>query len=153
MNKEILKYGSDILSSENMQKEKCFLSHGTTSCYTHSLRVADMSVSIAKKLKLKANHKFLVRGALLHDYYLYDWHEKDASHKWHGFFHAGKALKNANRDFTLSEEEMDIIEKHMFPLNLSFPKYIESWIVCIADKICATMETTEGKIKKLKKKK
>ena len=29
----------------------------------------------------------------------------------------------------------DIIGKHMFPLNITPPKYIESWIVTISDKI------------------
>ena len=53
----------------------------------------------------------LVRGALLHDYFLYDWHIPDESHKWHGVTHAGDALKNARRDFELNEIEQDMISK------------------------------------------
>lgn len=61
----------------------------------------------------------LVRGALWHDYFLYDWHIPDESHKWHGVTHAGDALKKAMRDFELNEIEQDMIRKHMFPLESS----------------------------------
>jgi uncharacterized protein len=82
-----------------------------------------------------------VRGALLHDYFLYDWHVPAPEHNLHGFSHAGAALKNAKRDFEINRLEQDIIEKHMFPLNIRPPKYRESIIVCLADKLCATKET------------
>ena len=83
-------------------------------------------------------------GALLHDYFLYDWHEKDDSHKWHGFYHAGKALQNAMEDFALSEIEKETIRRHMFPLNPIPPRCREAWIVTLADKICSGGETVEG---------
>ena len=82
----------------------------------------------------------LLRGALLHDYFLYDWHEKNKYHRWHGFTHAGRALRNARKDFRLSEREQDIIAKHMFPLNLALPRYRESVLVCLVDKWCSTYE-------------
>ncbi len=134
-------YGKDILNSEGMQLEKKFIQHGDVSCYDHSVRVAAKSVKIVKKFRLKVNMKALIRGALLHDYFLYDWHDSDPSHNWHGFRHARFALKNANRDFDLGKIEKDIIFKHMFPLNIYPPKYKESWIVCLADKLCAITET------------
>ncbi len=130
----------DILNSIGMQSEKQYLHHGSVNCYEHSLRVAYLAGTIALKLRLPVNMRSLLRGALLHDYYLYDWHEPDKSHKLHGFIHARRALKNADRDFELSEIEKDIISKHMFPLNLKPPKYIESVTVCVADKICTTSE-------------
>lgn len=136
-----MKHGSDIIRSEGMQSEKRFMQHGSTSVYAHSVAVACMSLYICRKLHLKVREKELVRGALLHDYFLYDWHDPDPSHRLHGFYHASTALKNADRDFALSDLEKDIIEKHMFPLNIRAPKYKESAIVCIADKICAVQET------------
>ena len=88
----------------------------------------------------------MARGALLHDYFLYDWHVPDRSHRFHGFHHAGVALKNAGRDFALNEVEQNIIETHMFPLNLTkLPRYRESVIVNVADKICAICEILAGK--------
>ena len=137
------KRGADILKSANMQKEKKFLQHGKVSVYTHSVRVAVLSLFLAELLRVKVNEEAMMRGALLHDYFLYDWHEKDDSHRWHGFSHARAALKNAKKDFQLGEIEQDVIQKHMFPLNPVPPKYRESWILCMADKICASKETVK----------
>lgn len=140
----ILKHGEDILYSKGMQSEKNFIQHKQISVYTHSLSVAYVCVYIVKKFHLKVDERSLVRGALLHDYFLYDWHDSDASHKWHGFTHAETALRNAERDFELNKIEKNMILKHMFPLNIKPPRYRESCILCLADKICATYETTSG---------
>lgn len=75
---KIYKYGADILASEGMQKEKTFVQHGSITCYDHSLRVAEKSLELAEKCSAYIDERSLVRGALLHDYFLYDWHEKDA---------------------------------------------------------------------------
>lgn len=96
------------------------------------------------KVQDSCDQHALIRGALLHDYFLYDWHEKDDSHKWHGFYHAGKALQNAMEDFALSEIEKETIRRHMFPLNPIPPRCREAWIVTLADKICSGGETVEG---------
>ena len=139
------KRGADILKSANMQKEKKFLQHGKVSVYTHSVRVAVLSLFLAELLRVQVNEEAMMRGALLHDYFLYDWHEKDDSHRWHGFSHARAALKNAKKDFQLGEIEQDVIQKHMFPLNLKPPKYKESVLVCLADKLSALEETIRRK--------
>ena len=122
-------------------EEKNYIQHGTTTVFAHSVRVASLSLKLAKRLHLKVNRKSLLRGALLHDYFLYDWHEKDRSHRLHGLYHAGTALKNAKKDFHLNKLEENIIARHMFPLNPIFPRYKEAWIVCLADKYCAAEET------------
>ena len=64
-------------------------------------------------------------------------------HHLHGFFHPGVALRNASMDVELTPIEHDIIKKHMFPLTLVPPKYLESWIVCWIDKKCSTRETLQ----------
>ena len=143
--KEIInKVGADILNSNGMALEKGFIQHGNVSVCEHSLSVAVMCLRIKKYLPFKVNTRSLVRGALLHDYFLYDWHVADKSHKWHGFRHARSSWKNARRDFALNAVEENMILSHMFPLNLSVPKYRESVILCIADKICALSETVCG---------
>ncbi|MDO4378745.1 MAG: HD domain-containing protein [Erysipelotrichia bacterium] len=146
---KVKKEAEDILLSEGMQKEKYLRHHGDITCYQHSLSVALVSLYLADKYKWRINEKSLIRGALLHDYYLYDWHVVDKSHRFHGFIHACKALKNAGRDFKLNDIEKDIIRKHMFPLNITLPKYRESWIVTLADKIVAFKEVTGSILAKL----
>lgn len=118
-----------------------YIQHGDTTVYQHSLAVAYLSYWMVLKYDLKVHLEELIRGALLHDYFLYDWHEKDAGHSLHGFTHPGKALINACEDFNLTDIEKDVIRKHMFPLTLIPPRYRETVIVCMADKICSVYET------------
>lgn len=133
-------YGKDILDAPGMDTERQILQHGQTTCFAHSVAVAYVSLLLARRLRLRVDERSLVRGALLHDYFLYDWHVPDASHRLHGFRHARRALKNARQVFDLNPVEMDIIVKHMFPLNLTPPLFRESAVVCCADKICAVLE-------------
>ena len=95
----------------------------------------------AARLNIRIHIRQMIRGALLHDYFLYDWHKQEVPHRFHGFTHPKTALRNAERDFDLSERECDIISKHMFPLTLVPPMHRESWIVSMADKYCALRET------------
>ena len=93
-----------------------------------------------RSFHVHADERELVRGALLHDYYLYDWHEPHG--KLHGFSHPAVALNNAKRDFDLSSKEQNIIASHMWPLTISkFPKSREAVLVGIADKLCSAKET------------
>ena len=115
--------------------------HGNTSIFEHSIAVAYTSFWIASKLHFKVDYAMLIRGALLHDYFLYDWHERNNNHRLHAFSHPRKAMQNACEDFELTSKEKNIILRHMFPLTPIPPYYLESWIVCVADKYCALKET------------
>ena len=138
----IYRYGNDILESESFQCQKNYIQHGTTTTYAHSLCVAYMSVWLAQKSNKYVDMKSIVRGARLHDYFLYDWHEKNEYHNLHGYTHAKRAMQNARRDFNISSKEAQIIYCHMFPLNLTrVPKSREARLVCIADKMVAGSET------------
>ena len=134
-------YGKDILDSKSIQIQKQCLQHGKRTVFEHSLAVALMCLTINEFLHLKLNERRLIRGALLHDYFLYDWHVKDKSHRLHGFRHPYFALENARKEYELDPVLEDMIVKHMFPLIPIPPKYKESWVLCIADKICASKET------------
>ena len=120
---------------------KFFIQHGNTSVMKHCIAVAITSCYIADRFGIRVNKKALIRGALLHDYFLYDWHEKTAGHNVHGFTHPYKALKNAKNDFDITEIEQNVIVRHMFPLTPIPPMCREAWIVCMADKYCSTRET------------
>lgn len=142
--KLILSYGKEILDSPGMEYEKTQKQHGRISCFEHSTAVAYVSVWLAVSMGINIDNRSLIRGALLHDYFLYDWHDYDKSHRLHGFVHARIALTNASRDFCLNDIEKDIIARHMFPLNITPPKYVESGIVCLADKLCAGLEVVSA---------
>ena len=138
---------SEFIGNDKVLSMADFVQHGGTTCLDHSLLVSYMSYRICSFLKLDA--KAAARGALLHDFFLYDWHE-EGSHigfrgglrKMHGFSHPETALKNAEAIFSLSEKEKNIIVRHMWPLTITPPKYLESLIVCLADKICAVAEAS-----------
>lgn len=89
----------------------------------------------------------LIRGAMLHDYFLYDWHDEEhcGLSRLHGFRHARIAYNNASSDFEISRKSGDIILKHMFPLNLTPPRCRESIIVSLVDKMCSVYEVFSRK--------
>ena len=130
----------EISSLPEAQQMKQYMQHGSVTTYDHCMNVAMLSFRLNRSLHIHGREKELLRGAFLHDYFLYDWHDWDGS--LHGFHHAGTALRNAKRDFDLSEREENIIGSHMWPLNLTrIPRCREAWIVCLADKIVSTRET------------
>ena len=99
-----------------------FLQHGDTTVLLHCVAVAYFSLWLVHRLHLRCDEQSLVRGALLHDYFLYDWHTPDPSHRLHGFHHPARALENARRDVALSPLEEDIIRHHMFPQAAQKPR-------------------------------
>lgn len=134
----------DILSSENFMSTKGHIQHGDMTVNQHCINVAKFSIAISDKLHVRCNRRELIRGALLHDYFLYDWHVGDARkpQNLHGFYHPGIALRNASAEYDLTPREKDIIEKHMWPLTLTkVPGCREAWIVTTADKWCSLLET------------
>ena len=134
----------DILRSPNFRGSAALCQHGRVSVRSHSLMVAECSLQIRQnlmRLGIESREKELVRGALLHDYFLYDWHVKDKTHRLHGFFHPGVALANAQKEYVLSEREKNIILRHMWPLTPCPPACREAWIVTAADKYCSLRET------------
>ena len=144
--KELFTRGKDIILSTEAQVLKTFTQHGETTVFEHCLSVAKFSLLMAhfleRTLKISIDKDSLVRGALLHDYFLYDWHDKTVpGRRVHGFTHPTTARKNAERDFGLNDLERDIISKHMFPVTPFPPMHRESVIVNLADKWCALCET------------
>lgn len=137
----VLSKGADVLASEGHKSTEKYIQHGDVSVREHTISVACMCVSMAQKLHLNLDYYALVRGALLHDYFLYDWHDKNHP-KRHGWKHASIALENAADDFSINPVEADMIKKHMFPFNLTaVPRYRETVILTVADKVCSFKET------------
>lgn len=138
----VLICGAEILDSPGMEYEKTQIHHTHVSRFEHSVAVAYISIWLVKIFRLKVDLPSLVRGALLHDYFLYEMpSKKDKRRVYHSFNHPKIALQTANEDFYLNDIERDIIIKHMYPLTPKPPRYRESIIVCVADKLSAVMET------------
>lgn len=133
----------DILQSDNFQSTKEHIQHGNMTVNSHCMNVARYSLALSEKLHIPCQRDELIRGALLHDYFLYDWHSKEhvQLYRLHGFFHPGVALKNASKEYNLTPREQDIIKKHMWPLTVVPPMCREAWIVSAADKWCSLLET------------
>ena len=128
---------SNILKDDKFSEIKNCRHHGITR-YEHSLRVAYYSYLVTKKLKL--NYFETARGGLLHDFFITN-ELGNKEKKLSAFVHPYKALKNSNEYFNVTDLERDIIINHMFPtLPHKIPKYLESWIVSIVDKVVATYE-------------
>ena len=133
----------DVNSRECVQQMKQYIQHGNVSTFAHCKNVVRMSYAIDQKFRLKSNLDTLLKGAMLHDMFLYDWHaDDDGEHKMHGFHHAEKACENAKEFLDTNDEINGVILCHMWPLNLTkVPRSREAWIVCIADKLVSLKET------------
>lgn len=126
----------DVLDLKN------YIQHSNFNRLEHCMGVAYISFIIAKKFNIKVNYHDLIRGALLHDFYFYDWHKKEESPRLHGYVHAKIAMINAIKEVKdLSDKEKNIIYSHMWPLNIThLPLSKEASLVCITDKYCASYE-------------
>ncbi len=107
--------------------------HNGKSRLEHVKEVAYLSFLLGKKLSLDCNS--IVRGALLHDLFYYDWLREGP--RLHGFRHPNISLKNAREITSLSKKEEDIIKKHMWPLTVIPPLYMESLVVLSVDTFCS----------------
>lgn len=126
-----------ILENEEFQKIGECVHHGT-SRLNHSLRVSYYSYKIAKKLKL--DFESTARAGLVHDFFYNENGGVTKDGIISTFTHSKKAVKNAEKYFGLNYKEKDIVEKHMFPLNIKIPMYKESYIVSTVDKFVSFIE-------------
>lgn len=129
---------NDLLESEVVQKMCNFTQHGDTTTFDHCLMVSFKSFQFCRKFNL--DYRAAARGGLLHDLFLYDWHDKDLGVNLHGFYHPGIALRNAENAFVLDDKEKEIIKKHMWPLTVVPPKCREAYVICYFDKTCTLKE-------------
>lgn len=149
--KEFLDIVGPIINHEEVQKMKQFNQHSNTTCFDHCMQVSYYCYLIGKKLNL--DYVSLARAAMLHDFFLYDWRERQR-HRVKGFFnqhaflHGKIAYRKARRYFDLNKREKDIIENHMWPVTVFLPRYKETYVIMLVDKYCAMGETKNDIVKK-----
>lgn len=145
-----------ILLSDEFQKRLKF-KHHHKSVFYHSVLVSYGAYSFS--LKRKCSSFNCAIAGLLHDFYPFPWQyspdleemdpiylehlkEKKPLFKKHGFTHAREALENMHKFYPeYTNERIDnAILRHMFPLNIKVPRYFESWIVTMEDKLVSIKE-------------
>lgn len=132
---------ADILSNQKFLRLGEYRHHSYLTRLDHCIHV---SFSCYLKNKHKGYKYFtdMVRGALLHDFFLYDYKaEKGVKRHWlHGFYHPKVSYLQATHEFKLTAIEKSVILRHMFPLTLIPPLTKAAWCVVFYDKYWAIKE-------------
>ena len=126
-----------IMNNEEFLKIESSNHHGT-SRLEHSVKVSYYSYLIAKKLNF--DYEKTATAGLLHDYFITDNDKTIIDSIKMLFKHSKIASDNAVNQFNVSEKEKNIIETHMFPINIKPPRFKEGWLVSIVDKVVGSIE-------------
>lgn len=149
--KEFENLTKNILNLPAFQDTEFFQHHGAdNNIYEHSIKTAFFVFTMCKTFKIsKEKTESATIAALLHDFFGYDWtKEKNQTNlkgfqkikEMHAFNHGLKAVENSSNYITLNSYQKDAIIKHMFPLYPIPPKYLEGWLLTLADKVIACKE-------------
>lgn len=132
----------DIIDCNELDKLKNITHHISTTRFQHCVNVSYYSYIVCRKLKLDA--RSAARAGLLHDLFYYNRKEYNSARvrkqPSHSNMHPQIALENAMLITEINAIEKDMIEKHMWPVTRSKPKYKETYIITVIDKYCAVME-------------
>lgn len=148
----------DVVLSEEFNIRKNFMHHDNETLYEHLIKVSIRAYYLSKKFKCDINVSTI--AGLLHDFYSEAWQYSDSLKnidskysnslrnktkktffKKHGFIHGIDASNNVKNYYKNIDDIKihDAIMKHMFPLSIftskKIPRYKESWIVSLSDKI------------------
>ena len=136
METQFINTASPLLEYPGMARLSQYEHHRGKTRLEHVKEVAYLSFLWGKRFSLDCDS--IIRGALLHDLFFYDWLREGP--RLHGFRHHNIALKNARKITHLSKKEEDIIKKHMWPLTVVPPRYMESLVVSLVDTYCSTRD-------------
>ncbi|KXT75923.1 HDIG domain-containing metalloprotein [Streptococcus sp. DD12] len=137
--KEYMAIVGHLIRHPRFQKLEGIVQHHNSTRLEHSIHVSYTSYRLAKKLGWDA--KSTARGALLHDFFYYDWRETKFN-KSHAWVHPRIAVKNARKLTALNRREEDIILKHMWGATIAPPRFKEGYIVTLVDKYWAVKEAS-----------
>jgi uncharacterized protein len=146
---EFYSHINDLMDHPLVLKMDDYSQHLNTSRLQHSLNVAYYSFLFARKLNL--NVRDAVRGALLHDLFLYEWRTEQPVAGNHVLVHPMQALQNAHKVTHVTPVMEDVIASHMWPVGNVKPKTSEGWLIQMVDKMCAVMEISVQSSKKIER--
>lgn len=146
---EFYSHIDDLISHPLVLKMDDFSQHLNTSRLQHSLNVAYYSFLFARKLNLNVSDA--VRGALLHDLFLYEWRTEQPVEGNHVLVHPIQALQNAKKVTEVTDVMEDVIASHMWPVGNVKPTTREGWLIQMVDKMCAVMEIGVQSSKKIER--
>lgn len=136
--REFVALTKELLDSEPVRMMGRWKHHGSVTTLDHSLFVAFSTYRVARALRMDV--RSAVRGALLHDLYLYDSHDKTAHPGNQCTDHPRFAARNADALTPLTPKERNIILSHMWPAGGPLPRSLEAWTVDLVDTVCASLE-------------
>ncbi|NLC96252.1 MAG: HD domain-containing protein [Erysipelotrichaceae bacterium] len=139
---------SEIIENAEFQKLEYYSQHLNTSRLQHSINVAYYTYKMSKSLEL--DYISATKGALLHDFFLYNWQDKNHNFTEHKYMHPIAALENSKKYFEVNEIMEDCILNHMWPVTHTRPKTAEGHIVQLADKYSASIEMSSQSYRFLK---
>ncbi|MBR5619767.1 MAG: HD domain-containing protein [Clostridia bacterium] len=131
-----VRYTRDLLCDPLVESMKQYRHHGDTSTHYHSVFVAYSVCKMCTDLHAW-DARDIVRAALLHDFYLYEWYTEkhDENHIW---YHPKESVKNIEAHFgPMRGVQRNMILAHMFPLCKELPHSSGAWMLTLADKRCA----------------
>ena len=137
-------YGRDVMSSQVWKYMQSVKHHGDISRSLHCEDVAAEALVLAERFGITVSEKEMVRAALLHDAFYYDWKVQGERRAFHAFVHGTIAARTAAGEVPLTRKECNCIRAHMFPAALGIPLSREAWLITIADKICSVREYKEA---------
>lgn len=145
---EFLRITSDIYADPDYQRLRHYTHHYSTTRFQHCVNVAWYTYLWTKKQGL--NYRSATRGAMLHDFYLYDQHKGEQPIRGrHCAVHPVIALQNAKQHFEVDPIIEDCILHHMWPSCPGMPKTKEGMIVEAADKYCASIEWSSRQVRRI----
>ena len=130
---------NEFINNDTVMQMKNYRQHFDVNCYDHCYDVAKTMYKVTKKFNL--DYVSATRASMLHDLFLYDWHERKGRQNFHAFRHGKIACQNASKLFELNDKEKDMIIKHMWPSTVIPPKSKEGFILTVIDKYCTVKES------------
>ena len=147
-----------VLKHDEFQRRKLFMHHHNMSVWEHSILVSYKSFMASKYYG--GDSRICAIAGLLHDFYpqawlwndelakledgkyLSDFNVKRSLFKMHGFVHGKEAALNYVKYFPELEDKRitNAIERHMFPLTIKPPMYLEGFILTGIDKLNSVRE-------------